>query len=61
MRQSLTEKEELRRSFRVLLSTQLREESLLEYQNTILELSARVQELQNEVNRMNDSKRFSRC
>ena len=42
--QSLTEMEELRK--------------LIEDQNTILELSGRVQELQNEVNCMNDSKDF---
>ena len=43
---------------RVLPSILLREEKLIEDQNTILELSGRVQELQNEVNCMNDSKDF---
>ena len=40
---------------RVLLSIQSRDESLIEDQDTKLELSGRVQELQNEVNCMNDS------
>ena len=47
--QSLTEMEELRKFQR---------RKLIEDQNTIMELSGRQQELQNEVNCMNDSKDF---
>ena len=36
----------------------LEKQKFIEDQNTILELSGRVQELQNEVNCMNDSKDF---
>ena len=43
---------------KVLSSIRWRDEKLIEDQNTILELSGRVQELQNEVNFMNDSKDF---
>ena len=43
---------------RVLPSVRSRDEKLIEDQNTILELSGRLQELQNEVNCMNDSKDF---
>ena len=43
---------------RVLLSIRSRRRKLIEDQNAILELSGRVQELQNEVNCMNDSKDF---
>ena len=35
-----------------------REENLIEDQDTILELTAKIQELQNEVNRKNDSREF---
>ena len=55
--QSLTEMEELRKFQSSTFDTLARRE-LTEDQNTILELSGRVQELQNEVNCMNDSKDF---
>ena len=45
-------------SFRVPHSTLLQDEKFVEDQNTILELSGRVQEMQNEVNCMNGSKDF---
>ena len=54
---SLTEMEELRKFQSSTFDTVARRK-LVEDQNTILELSGRVQELQNEVNRMNDSKDF---
>ena len=47
---------EFTKSSRVLPS--IRTRSFIEDQNTILELSGRLQELQNEVNCMNDSKDF---
>ena len=55
--QSLTEMEELRKFLSSTFDT-LARRKLIEDQNTILELSDRVQELQNEVNCMNDSKDF---
>ena len=55
--QSLTEMEELRKFQSSTFDTTARRK-LIEDQNTILELSGRVQELQNEVNCMNDSKEF---
>ena len=55
--QSLTEMEELRKFQSSTFDTMARRK-LIEDQNTILELSGRVQELQNEVNCMNDSKDF---
>ena len=55
--QSLTELEELRK-FQSSTFDTLARRKLIEDQNTILELSGRVQELQNEVNCMNDSKDF---
>ena len=55
--QSLTEMEELRKFQSSTFDTTARRK-LFEDQNTILELSGRVQELQNEVNFMNDSKDF---
>ena len=55
--QSLTEMEELRKFQSSTFDTIARRQ-LIEDQNTILELSGRVQELQNEVNCMNDSKDF---
>ena len=55
--QSLTEMEELRK-FQSCTFDTLARRKLIEDQNTILELSGRVQELQNEVNCMNDSKDF---
>ena len=55
--QSLTEMEELRK----FQSSTIARRKLIEDQNTFLELSGRVQELQNEVNCMNDSKDFSGC
>ena len=54
---SLTEMEELRK-FRSSAIDTLARRKLIEDQNTILELSGRVQDLQNEVNCMNDSKAF---
>ena len=53
----LTEMEELRKFQSSTFDTIVRRR-LVEDQNTILELSGRVQELQNEVNCMNDSKDF---
>ena len=55
--QSLTEMEELRQ-FQSSTFDTLARRKLIEDQNTILELSGREQELQNEVNCMNDSKDF---
>ena len=55
--QSLTEMEELRK-FQSSTFDTLTRQKLIEDQNTIMELSGRVQELQNEVNCMNDSKDF---
>ena len=54
---SLTEMEELRKFQSSAFDTIVRRK-LIEDQNTIFELSGRVQELQNEVNCMNDSKDF---
>ena len=56
-RRSLTEMEELRKFQSSALDTMARR-TFVEDQNTILELSGRIQELQNEVNCMNDSKDF---
>ena len=55
--QSLTEMEELRK-FQSSTFDTIARRKLIEDQNTILELSGRVQELQNEVNCMNNSKDF---
>ena len=55
--QSLTEIEELRKFQSSTIDTIARRK-LIKDQNTILELSGRVQELQNEENCMNDSKDF---
>ena len=55
--QNLTEMEELRK-FQSSTFDTLARRKLIEDQNTILVLSGRVQELQNEVNCMNDSKDF---
>ena len=55
--QSLTEMEELRK-FQSSTFDTLARQKLIEDQNTIMELSGRLQELQNEVNCMNDSKDF---
>ena len=55
--QSLTEMEEVRKIQSSTFDTIARRK-LIEDQNTILELSGRVQELQNEVNCMNDSEDF---
>ena len=55
--QSLTEMEELRKFQSSTFDTFARRK-LFEDQNTIMELSGRLQELQNEVNCMNDSKDF---
>ena len=55
--QSLTEMEELRK-FQSSTFDTLARRKLIEDQNTIMELSGRVQELQNEVNCMNVSKDF---
>ena len=55
--QSLTEMEELRK-FQSSTFDTIARRKLIEDQNTILESSGRVEELQNEVNCMNDSKDF---
>ena len=55
--QSLTEMEELRK-FQSFTFDMITRRKLIEDQNTILELSGRVQELHNEVNCMSDSKDF---
>ena len=55
--QSLTEMEELRK-FQSSTFDTLARRKLIEDQNTIMELSGRLQELQNEVNCVNDSKDF---
>ena len=55
--QSLTEMQELRKFQRSTFDT-LTRQKLVEDQNTIMELQARLQELQNEVNCMNDFKDF---
>ena len=55
--QSLTEMKELRK-FQTSTSDTIARRKFIEDQNTILEFSGRVQELQNEVNCMNDSKDF---
>ena len=55
--QNLTEMEELRK-FQGSTFDTLTRQKLIEDQNTIMELSGRLQELQNEVNCMNDSKDF---
>ena len=55
--QSLAELEELRKIQNSTFDA-VERRKFIEAQNTILELSGRVQELQNEVNCMNDSKDF---
>ena len=55
--QNLTEMEELRK-FQSSTFDTLARRKLIEDQNTIMELSGRLQELQNEVNCMSDSKDF---
>ena len=55
--QSLTEMKELRK-FQSSTFDTIARRKVIEDQNTILELSGRVQKLQNEVNCMNDSKDF---
>ena len=55
--QRLTEMEELRK-FQSSTSDTIARRKLIEDQNTVLELSGRIQELHNEVNCMNDSKDF---
>ena len=55
--QSLTEMEELRK-FQSSAFDTIARRKLIEDQNTILELSGRIKELQNEVKCMNDSKDF---
>ena len=54
---SLTEMEELR-TFQISAFDTVARRKLVEDQNTILELSGRIQELQNEINCMNESKDF---
>ena len=54
---SLTEMEELRK-FQSSTFDTIARRKLVEDQNTLLELSGRIQELQNEINCMNDSKEF---
>ena len=56
--QNLTEMEELRKFQSSTFDKRSRDESFIEDQNTIVELSGILQELQNEVNCMNDSKDF---
>ena len=56
-RQNLTEMKELQKFQSSTFDTMARRK-LIEDQNTILELSGRLQELENEVNCMNDSKDF---
>ena len=55
--QNLTEMEELRK-FQSSTFDTLTRQKFIEDQNTIMELSGRLQELQNEVNCMNDSKDY---
>ena len=55
--QSLTEMEELQK-FQSSTFDTIERQKLIEDQNTIMELSGRLQDLQNEVNCMNDSKDF---
>ena len=55
--QNLTEMEELRK-FQSSTFDTLTRQKFIEDQNTIMELSGRLQEMQNEVNCMNDSKDF---
>ena len=55
--QNLTEMEELRKFHSSTFDT-LTRQKLIEDQNTIMELSGKLQELKNEVNCMNDSKDF---
>ena len=57
---SLTEMEELKRFQGSTFDTFSRRK-LIEDRDTILELTAKIQELQNEVNCMDDSRDFSRC
>ena len=57
---SLTEMEELRK-FQSSTFDTIARRKFIEDQNIILELSGRVQDLQNEVNCMNDSQGFSGC
>ena len=54
---SLNEMEELKR-FQAQHSTQLRRENWSKDRDTILELTSKIQELQNEINCMNDSRDF---
>ena len=54
---SLTEMEELR-TFQSSAFDTIERRKLVEDQNTILELSGRIQDLQNEINCMSDSKEF---
>ena len=56
--QSLTEMGGITKIPKILPFDTLARRKLIEDQNTILELSGGVQELQNEVNCMNDSKDF---
>ena len=54
---SLSEMEELKKFQRSIFDTIARRR-LVEHQDTILELSGRIQELENEINCMSDSKEF---
>ena len=54
---SLNEMEELKR-FRGSTFDEFSRRKLIEYRDTILELTARIQERQNEVNCLNDSRDF---
>ena len=57
---SLNEMEELKK-FQSSTFDTIARRRLVEDQDTILELTAKIQELQNEINCMNDSRDFSRC
>ena len=57
---NMRDMEELQKSH-VLKVEELSRRKLTEDQNTIMELRAKIQELQNEVNCMNDSRVFKRC
>ena len=58
--QSLTEMEELRK-FQSSTFDEFAQKKFIEDQKIIMELCGRLQELQNEVNCMNDSKDFHGC
>ena len=57
---SLSEMVELKR-FQGSTFDTISRRKLIEDRDTILEFTGKIQELQNEINCMNDSERFSRC